>query len=495
MSATYQNYIDGLWCDASNGATFENRNPANWLDVIGTFPLSTAEDAERAAEAAHAAYESWRLMPAPHRGDICRRAGDIMLRRKDEIARIMTHEMGKTLTETRGDVQEGIDTAFYCATEGRRLFGINTPSELPNKLNLSFRVPIGVCGLITPWNFPMAIPTWNIFPGLVAGNTFVFKPAEDTPHTANILVEILIEAGLPKGVLNLVHGEGEVVGAAITRHPLIKAVSFTGSTKTGALVAERCGKHTKHVCLEMGGKNAQIVMDDADIDLSVDGVLWGAFGTTGQRCTATSRLILHERIHDAFIEKLTARASALVIGDGMESNVNVGPLINPKQLETIERYVAIGKVEGATCILGGEGYVNESTQNGWFYKPTIFTNVTPEMTIAREEIFGPVLSVLKVSSLDEALAVTNNVAYGLSSSIYTRNINQAMMAMRDIEAGIIYINAPTIGAEAHMPFGGMKATGNGHREGGWTVFDFYTQWKVVYIDYSGGLQRAQIDVE
>lgn len=493
MSATYKNYIAGVWCDSSNGATFENRNPADWLDVIGTFPLSTVDDVDRAAEAAHKAYESWRLMPAPHRGDICRRAGEIMMRRKDEIAAIMTREMGKTLTETRGDVQEGIDTAFYCATEGRRLFGINTPSELPNKLNLSFRAPIGVCGLITPWNFPMAIPTWNIFPGLVAGNTFVFKPAEDTPHTANILVEILIEAGLPEGVVNIVHGQGEVVGAAITRHPLIHAVSFTGSTKTGALVAQQCGKNTKHVCLEMGGKNAQIVMDDADLDLAVDGVLWGAFGTTGQRCTATSRLILHEKIHDAFVEKLLSRASGLVIGNGMESSVQVGPVINPQQLETIARYVAIGKAEGANCILGGENYVSEATKNGWFYKPTIFTGVTPEMTIAKEEIFGPVLSVLKVGSLQEAVNVTNNVAYGLSSSIYTKDINQAMLAMRDIEAGIIYINAPTIGAEAHMPFGGMKATGNGHREGGWTVFDFYTQWKVVYIDYSGGLQRAQID--
>jgi len=493
MAQKFQNYINGVWCDSSNGQTFENRNPANWDDVIGTFPLSTTDDVERAANSAAEAYRSWRLVPAPTRGDICRRAGDIMVRRKDEIAAIMTREMGKTLTETRGDVQEGIDTAFYCATEGRRLFGINTPSELPNKLNLSFRVPIGVCGLITPWNFPMAIPTWNIFPGLVAGNTFIFKPAEDTPHTANILVEILIEAGLPKGVLNIVHGAGEVVGTAITIHPHVRAVSFTGSTKTGEIVAQTCGKNTKHVCLEMGGKNAQIVMPDADIDLALHGILWGAFGTTGQRCTATSRLILHQDIHDAFIEQLIIKAKALKLGDGSAEGIEVGPIINRKQRDNIERLVTIGKKEGAVCVLGGEKAEYGDLKKGWFYKPTIFTGVLPNSTISQEEIFGPVLSVIKCNSLQNAIEITNSVKYGLSSSIYTRDINAALVAVRDIEVGISYINAPTIGAEAHMPFGGVKATGNGHREGGWTVFDFYTEWKAVYIDYSGRLQRAQID--
>ncbi len=494
MPTHFQNFIDGHWCDSSDGRTFENRNPANWNEILGTFPLSIKQDVDRATQAALEAFRQWRFVPAPERGNILRKAGDIMVRRKNEIAAIMTREMGKPLTETKGDVQEGIDTAFYSATEGRRLFGINTPSELPNKMNLSFRVPIGVCGLITPWNFPMAIPSWNIFPGLVAGNTFVFKPAEDTPWTANVLAEILIEAGLPKGCLNIVHGAGAVVGAAITEHPDIRAVSFTGSTSTGAIVARACGERTKHVCLEMGGKNAQIVMADADLDLAIEGVLWGAFGTTGQRCTATSRLILHEKIHDEMVERLARQASKLRLGDGLDAKTDVGPIINEKQRKNIERYVKIGKEEGANCMLGGEVASIGNLKNGWFFQPTIFTDVTPEMRIAKEEIFGPVLSVLKCRSLEEAIEINNSVQYGLSSSIYTRDINVAMQAARDIEAGITYINAATIGAEAHMPFGGVKGTGNGHREGGWAVFDFYTEWKSVYIDYSGKLQRAQIDV-
>ena len=494
MPTKFQNFIDGSWCDSSDGKTFENRNPANLSEVLGTFPLSTAHDVDLAAYAALTAFKDWHIVPAPERGDILRRVGEIMLQRKNEIAEIMTREMGKPLTETKGDVQEGIDTAFYCASEARRMFGINTPSELRNKLNLSFRIPIGVCGLITPWNFPMAIPTWNLFPGLVAGNTFVFKPAEDTPWTANVLVEILLEAGLQKGCINLVHGKGEIAGAAITEHPIIRAVSFTGSTATGAIVAQSCGKRTKHVCLEMGGKNAQIVMDDADLDLAVEGALWGAFGTTGQRCTATSRLILHDKIHDEMINRLVERASKLRLGNGLDSATDVGPVINEKQRKNIERYVKIGKDEGAMCILGGEIAGSDSLNNGWFFQPTIFTRVTPNMRIAQEEIFGPVLSVLKCSSLEEAIEINNSVIYGLSSSIYTRDINSAMRAVRDIEAGITYINAATIGAEAHMPFGGVKSTGNGHREGGWAVFEFYTEWKSVYIDYSGKLQRAQIDV-
>jgi len=501
MTPKFQNYIGGRWSDSSDGTAFENRNPANWQEILGTFPLSTKEDVDRAASAAEAAFRKWRLVPAPERGAILRRVGDFMVARKEELARIMTREMGKPLVETRGDVQEGIDTAYYCATEGRRLFGINTPSELRNKLNLSFRVPIGVCGLITPWNFPMAIPTWNLFPGLVSGNTFVFKPAEDTPWTSNVLVEILLEAGLPEGCINLVHGAGNVVGAAITEHPLIQAISFTGSTATGRIVAEACGRQTKHVCLEMGGKNAEIVMDDADLDLALEGALWGAFGTTGQRCTATSRLILHEKIHDEFVQKLVTHASKLKLGNGLELTTDVGPLINEKQRTNAERYVKIGKEEGAICVLGGGiqgGQAGSADpldlQNGWFFQPTIFTGVTPTMRIAKEEIFGPVLSVLKCSSLEEAIEINNSVIYGLSSSIYTQDVNKAMIAARDLEAGITYINSATIGAEAHMPFGGVKGTGNGHREGGWAVFDFYTEWKSVYIDFSGKLQRAQIDV-
>jgi|SRR5581483_7476928 len=494
MATSFQNFIGGTWCNSSDGKTFENRNPADWNEILGIFPLSTSSDVERAAQAADDAFRSWRLVPAPERGNILLRAAELLVRRKDEIAAIMTREMGKPLTETRGDVQEGIDTAFYSASETRRMFGINTPSELRNKMNLSFRIPVGVCGLITPWNFPMAIPSWNIFPGLAAGNTFVFKPAEDTPWTANLLIEILDEAGLPKGCVNLVHGAGSTVGEAITKHPLIRAVSFTGSTATGKLVAQNCGVHTKHLCLEMGGKNAQIVLEDADLDLAIEGVLWGAFGTTGQRCTATSRLILHEKIHDEMVERLVSQASKLRLGNGLETGIDVGPIINEKQRKNIERYVAIGKKEGAACILGGRVASGGNLDKGWFFEPTIFTKVTPDMTIAKEEIFGPVLSVLTCSSLEEAIEINNSVIYGLSSSIYTRDINRAMVAARDLEAGITYINAATIGAEAHMPFGGVKATGNGHREGGWAVFDFYTEWKSVYIDYSGKLQRAQIDI-
>jgi aldehyde dehydrogenase (NAD+) len=490
----FQNYIGGSWLDPLSGGYIENRNPANINDLIGAFPRSGAEDVASAVRAASEAFNAWRLVPAPHRGDIIRRAGDILTVRKNELAAVMTREMGKPIAETLGDVQEGIDTAYYCATEGRRLFGINTPSELPDKLNLSFRVPIGVCGLITPWNFPMAIPTWNLFPGLVAGNTFVFKPAEDTPHTALLLTEILIEAGLPKGVLNLVMGDGST-GAYIVEHPDVRAVSFTGSTATGSVVARTCGAQTKHVCLEMGGKNAQIVMDDANLDLAIEGVLWGAFGTTGQRCTATSRLILHERIHDEFLSRLQDRVAALIVGDGADPKTNVGPLINEKQLKRIENYVRIGIEEGAVLLLGGKKLTGGQFDGGYFFEPTVFTGVTSAHTIAREEIFGPVLSVIRTTGLDDAIRTVNSVSYGLSASIYTANINSALHAARDIETGIFYINAPTIGAEAHMPFGGVKATGNGHREGGWTVFDFYTEWKVVYIDYSGRLQRAQIDTD
>jgi acyl-CoA reductase-like NAD-dependent aldehyde dehydrogenase len=493
MADKFQNFIAGQRVDSSDGQTFENRNPANWQELLGTFPLSTTKDVDRAAQAAVEAFKKWRLVPAPERGNIMRKAGDILTQRKEEIARIMTREMGKPLVETRGDAQEAIDTAYYCGTEGRRLFGINTPSELRNKLNLSFRVPVGVCGLITPWNFPLAIPSWNLFPGLVAGNTFVFKPAEDTPQTASAFIEILMEAGLPEGCVNLVHGAGDVVGKAIVEHPIIQAISFTGSTATGRLVAKACGERTKHLCLEMGGKNAEIVMDDADLDLALEGALWGAFGTTGQRCTATSRVILHEKIHDEFIERLVKGASKLRLGDGLGDKTDVGPIVNEKQRKNVEKYVKIGRDEGAKCVLGGEIPKDQSLASGWFYQPTIFTGVTPDMRIAKEEIFGPVLSVLKCKSLEEAIEINNSVIYGLSSSIYTRDVNKAMVAARDLEAGITYINSATIGAEAHMPFGGVKATGNGHREGGWAVFDFYTEWKAVYIDYSGKLQRAQID--
>jgi acyl-CoA reductase-like NAD-dependent aldehyde dehydrogenase len=493
MAKKFQNFINGKWVDAASGKTFENRNPARWDEVIGVFPRSGKEDVDEAVRAARVAFEKWRLVPAPRRGDIMRAVGDLMAARKEDLARQMTREMGKVLAETRGDVQEGIDTAYYAGGEGRRLFGHTVPSELPDKFNMAVRVPIGVAGIVTPWNFPMAIPTWKIFPALLCGNTVVFKPASDTPATASALVEILAEAGVPDGVVNIVHGGGGEVGTAIVGHPDVDLVSFTGSTAVGKAISELAGRTLKRVSLELGGKNAQIVMDDANLALALEGVLWGAFGTTGQRCTATSRLILHEKIHDRFLEMLVARVKSLRLGDGLLPTTEVGPCVNKGQQEIVAEYVRVGLEQGATLRTGGGIPTGDGLGGGWFYSPTVFSGVQPDHRIAREEIFGPVLSVLKAGSLGGAVTILNDTIYGLSSSIYTSNIDAAFRAIRDIKAGITYINAPTIGAEAHMPFGGVKQTGNGHREGGWTVYEFFSEWKTVYIDYSGGLQRAQID--
>jgi len=493
MPRTFKNFIGGKWVDAKSGRTFENRNPAHWDKVLGTFPKSGKEDVDAAVKAATDAFDAWRLMPAPKRGDILKRVGDLMVERKEELARAMTMEMGKVLAETMGDVQEGIDTAYYAASETRRLFGHTVPSELPNKYNMAMRVPIGVAGIVTPWNFPMAIPTWKIFPALACGNTVVFKPASDTPWSATNLVKILHDAGVPAGVVNLVHGGGGEVGMGIVSHPDVDVVSFTGSTGVGKKISEVAAQTLKRVSLELGGKNAQLVMDDANLDLALEGVLWGAFGTTGQRCTATSRLILHEKIHDRFVDLLVARTKKLRLGDGLLPGVDVGPCVNEGQQKIVQSYVEIGLAEGARLVAGGEIPSDAKLKNGWFYKPTIFVDVKPTFRIAQEEIFGPVLSVLRVKSLEEGIRVMNDTIYGLSSSVYTNNVNAAYTAIRDIKAGITYINAPTIGAEAHMPFGGVKQTGNGHREGGWTVYDFFSEWKTVYVDYSGGLQRAQID--
>jgi len=493
MTTKFQNLINGKWVDSLSGKTFENRNPANWKEVIGLFPSSSVEDVNLAVISARAAFEKWRLVPAPARGDIMRKIGDLLSKRKEEIAREMTREMGKVLTETRGDVQEGIDTAYYAATEGRRLFGNTVPSELPNKFAMAIRVPIGVAGIITPWNFPLAIPTWKMFPAILSGNTCVFKPAVDTPKTAATLVEVMMEAGLPDGVVNLVHGKGSDVGNAIVTHTDVDLISFTGSTKVGKQLSKDASDTLKRVSLELGGKNAQVVMGDADLDLALEGVLWGAFGTTGQRCTATSRLILHEKIYNKFLEMLVERTSKLRLGDGLLSNAEVGPIINESQRKNTQNYVKIGIEEGAKLVCGGNIATGEELKNGWFHEPTIFSEVKPNMRIATEEIFGPILSVLKCNSLEDGITLLNKTIYGLSSSLYTKNINDAFKAIRDIQAGITYINVPTIGAEAHMPFGGVKQTGNGHREGGWTVYDFFTEWKAIYIDYSGKLQRAQID--
>jgi len=493
MTTTYKNFIAGQWVAPSTDAWFENRNPADQDDLIGLFPASGAADIDAAAASARRGFEIWKRTPAPARGDVLRRVGDLLASRKEELADIMTREMGKPLAETRGDVQEGIDTAYYAATEGRRLFGHTVPSELANKWAMSMRRPIGVCGLITPFNFPLAIPTWKAFPALLCGNAVILKPAEDVPHTSTVLVEILLEAGLPPEVIQLVHGMGEVVGKALVEHPHVPVISFTGSTETGRFVGETCGRMHKRLSLEMGGKNAQIVLDDADLDLALDGVLWGAFGTTGQRCTATSRLVLQAGIHDAFVARLTERAKGLRLGDGRKAGTDVGPLVSEAAREKVERYIEIGTQQGASLVCGGARAVGGALDRGFFFQPTIFTNVTAGSRLDQEEIFGPVLSVIKVRSAEEAFAVNNGVRYGLSSSVYTSNVNVAFRALQELDNGITYVNAPTIGAEAHLPFGGVKETGNGHREGGWEVYEFYSETKVGYVDYSGALQRAQID--
>ncbi|HEY2924587.1 MAG TPA: aldehyde dehydrogenase family protein [Candidatus Eisenbacteria bacterium] len=489
----YLNLIGGKWAPSRSGKTFENRNPARSADLVGTFPDSGAEDVDAAVNAAARAFSAWRLVPAPRRAEFIFRAAEILRDRKEELARLMTREMGKVLAETRGDVQEAIDMAYYIAAEGRRLFGVTVPSELPDKFAMSVRQPLGVCGLITPWNFPMAIPSWKIFPALVSGNTVVLKPASDTPGSAHHLVEVLVEAGVPEGVVNIVHGGGSAVGIPLVTHPGVKMISFTGSSDVGKTIAERSAKTLKRVSLELGGKNAQIVMEDADLDLAIEGVLWGAFGTTGQRCTATSRLIVMKEVHDETVRRLAERASKLRLGDGLEPGTEVGPLVNRAQRDRVHSYVEIGKAEGAKLVSGGAPANEGALADGAFYKPTIFDGVAPSMRIAQEEIFGPVLSVITVSSLEEAIRVLNSTPFGLSSSIYTRDVNRAMVAIRDIEAGITYVNGPTIGAEVQLPFGGVKETGNGHREGGPTVIDAFTEWKSVYIDYSGRLQKAQID--
>jgi aldehyde dehydrogenase (NAD+) len=493
MADQYKNFIDGQWLTARSAKTFENRNPANRDDLIGLFPASSAEDVDAAVRAAKKAFNAWRLVPAPKRGELLYRVGELLRKYKEEIARGMTREMGKVLKETRGDVQEGIDTAFYVAGEGRRLFGETTPAELPNKFAMSVRMPVGVCALITPWNFPMAIPTWKMFPALLCGNTVVLKPAEDTPHTATRLVEILTEAGIPPGVVNLLHGRGEEVGAALVRHPGVQLVSFTGSAVVGREIASACGQNLKRVSLELGGKNAQIVMEDADLELAVEGALWGAFGTTGQRCTATSRLIVHRDVVKAMTDALVARAEKIKIGDGLDESVDMGPLINQPAREKVLRYIDIGRQKGARLRIGGGVHDAGACAKGHFFQPTIFDQVKPSMRIAQEEIFGPVLSIIEVKSFDEAVEVMNGTPYGLSSSIYTKDVGRVFQAMRDIEAGITYINGPTIGAEVHLPFGGVKDTGNGHREAGTTVYDIFTEWKSIYVDYSGKLQKAQID--
>lgn len=491
---TYHNFIDGRWLPSAAGEWFENVNPANTRDVIGRFPLSTREDVETAVSAAAAAFNRWRKTPAPRRAEILFRAGEILIRSKEAYASDMTREMGKILKETGGDVQEAIDCTYYAAGEGRRLHGFTTPAEMPDKFAMCMRQPVGLCGLITPWNFPMAIPSWKLMPALVCGNTVVIKPAEDTPLSTYNLVKACEEAGIPPGVVNLVTGSGEMVGAEMTSHPSLRLISFTGSTETGRLVASACAERNAICSLEMGGKNAIIVMDDADIDNAIDGTVWGAFGTSGQRCTASSRIIVHKKIYRQFSKKLVERAKALRIGNGADPEIDMGPVINEDAVDKILSYVDIGEHEdGAVVACGGNRLTKGDYARGYFIEPTVFTDVAPEMRIAQEEIFGPVTALIPANSLDEAIEIANGVRYGLSAAIYTQDVNRAFHAMNETYTGIFYVNSSTIGAEVHLPFGGTKSTGNGHREAGTQVLDIFSEWKSVYVDYSGRLQKAQID--
>jgi len=489
----YKNFINGEWVAPSSGEYHENRNPANTDEVIGAFPLSSQADVDAAVAAAREAYKTWRLTPAPKRAEILFRAAELLVKRKEEFSRDMTREMGKVLAETRGDVQEAIDMTYYMAGEGRRLFGQTTPSELPNKFAMSVRQPIGVCGLITPWNFPMAIPSWKMMPALVCGNTVVLKPAEDTPLSSYHLVETLAEAGLPRGVVNLVSGDGPGSGSPLAQHDGVPVLSFTGSTATGRVIAQLCAPSFKHCSLEMGGKNIILVMDDANLDLAIDGAVWGGFGTSGQRCTAASRLGVHKKVYGEFVKRFVERAGKLAVGNGLESAVEMGPVVNEQQLNTVMGYVEIGKSEGAKLLTGGHRLQNGAYAKGWFHEPTVFGDCNAKMRIAQEEIFGPVVSVIPIDGLEQGIEVANGVPYGLSASIYTRDVNRAFAAIQDLYTGIVYVNAPTIGAETHLPFGGTKQTGNGHREAAVSAIDFFTEWKSVYVDYSDKLQRPQID--
>ncbi len=489
-----RNYIAGQWMDALSGETFESTNPANG-QLIGEVPKGGREDVERAVAAAAEAFTRWRKVPAPKRGEVLFRVGRLLEQNKERLAQLMTREMGKVLAEARGDVQEAIDMAYYMGGEGRRLFGYTAPVELPDKFGMALRDPVGVVAVVTPWNFPIAIPSWKILPAIVAGNTVVFKPASDTPVLAIEFVRLFEEAGLPPGVLNIVTGPGTAAGETLVAHRAVKVVTFAGSTEAGKRVAALAAPTLKKVCLELGGKNAIIVMDDADLDLALDGILWSAFGTTGQRCTACSRVIVQKGVHRELVDRLVTRTEKLRLGDGLLETTDVGPVINRRALEGIQEYVSVGQSEGAALATGGRVATDGDLAKGNFYTPTVFDDVRPTMRVAQEEIFGPVLSVIEANDLADAIRINNETAYGLSSSIFTTNVNVAFEAIRELSTGIVYINAGTIGAEIQFPFGGTRGTGNGHREAGQAAFEVFTEWKSVYVDYSGRLQRAQIDTD
>src|SRR5437868_8477980 len=480
---TYQNFIGGAWRASHSGKTFVSTNPAHPSEVVGYYQKSTAADVEDAIEAAASAQPAWAATPAPQRGEILYRTAIILEQRKEELATLMTREMGKVLKETRGDVQTAIDVARFMAGEGRRAEGETVPSALPNKFCMTIRQPMGIVGIITPWNFPMAIPAWKTFPALLAGNAVILKPASDTPLLSLKLAECLAEAGLPAGVLNVITGPGGSLGDAIASHPRINMISLTGSTEVGRHVAEICGRDLRRCTLELGGKNAVIVLEDADLDLAVESVSWGAFGTTGQRCTATSRVIVHKAIQHPFTDRLVAAAEKLQIGNGLDEKVDMGPLVNRGRVHAVHQYTQVGQQEGAKLLTGGTPLNNGDYSQGAFYKPTIFTDVSPDMRIAREEVFGPFVSILPVASYEEAVQVANATEYGLSTSIFTNDLRTTFRAMREIESGLIYFNAPTTGAEIHMPFGCVKASGNGHRELGTHAVEEFSETKSIFVSY------------
>jgi len=484
----FQNYINGKWVNGQS--TFQTINPAN-EELLAEIAQAENSDVDAAVKAATKAFNAWRLMPAPHRGELLFKVGDILKQKKEELARLLTQDMGKVIAEARGDVQEAIDMAYFMGGEGRRLLGYTAPVEMPNKFGMAVRDPSGVVGLITPWNFPIAVPSWKIFPALVAGNTVIWKPSPETPAISAAFVKAFEEAGLPPGVFNLLLAPGAEVAKALVSHPGVRVISFTGSTMTGRAIAESAAKLNKKLSLEMGGKNAIIVMDDASIDLVTDATLWAAFGTTGQRCTAASRLIVQKGIAGKVKESLVERTKTLKLGNGLEETVQIGPVINKAALERIDNYVQIGQKEGARVLVGAS--VADINGKGFFYTPTLFDGVQPGSTLEAEEIFGPVLSIIEVDSLEEAIEVNNRSQYGLSTSIFTQDVNRAFTAMRDIFSGLVYINHGTTGAEIQFPFGGVRGTGNGHREAGQAALEVFTEWKSIYVDYSGKLQRAQID--
>ncbi len=488
MVEQVKNLIGGSWQTSKSRLSFESINPATEA-VLAKATLSTGEDVDDAVAAAKSAYSNWRLMPAPRRGEILYEVARILRERKEDLAQLMTSEMGKIIAETRGDVQEAIDMAYYMGGEGRRLMGYTAPVEMENKFGMAVRDSVGVVGLITPWNFPVAVPSWKMLPALVAGNVVVWKPGEDVPASSSAFAQAFVDAGLPPGVLNVVHGAGET-GAALVSHPDVRIISFTGSTQTGLGVYVSAAALGKKVTLEMGGKNAIIVMDDANLGLAIDAISWSAFGTTGQRCTATSRLIVQKGIKPKLVEALVEKAKGIRLGDGLLDTTDVGPLVNQKALDKVSGYMDVARSEGVNILVGGEP---AGLDKGFFFKPTLFDDVTVGMCVEQEEIFGPVLSIIEVDSLDEAIQINNSAKYGLSSSIFTENVNDAFRAMRDLTTGIVYINHGTTGAEIQFPFGGTRGTGNGMREAGQAALDSFTEWKSIYVDFSGQLQRAQID--